>query len=901
MKKIASVLLFGVLFPTLLFGQGETANWYFGNEAGIQFNADGSVTPVNKSSLTTFEGCASISDAAGDLLFYTDGITVYNRNHDLMENGSKLLGDSSSTQSALIVPHPDNSFLFYVFTVDTRPFTKDPDLGLNYSVVDMRMDNGYGSVIEKNINLLQDCSEKISAVVKDCFDRSIWVLTLASENGDANRFDTFHAFEVNATGVQTTAVKSPIAGLQFVDPRGYLKFSPDGNFLASANASDGLYLYDFDATTGEVSNGRRLYLPTYSSSPYGVEFSPNNRFLYVHSSNDVLTPSGHLSSLLQFDLKEPDPQDSMVELHRGANFRGALQLAENGKIYRTIAENYGQGTPYLGVIHDPNLKGTSANYEHEAIFLGAGNATQGLPPFIQSFFGGGDLVRNPDGSTESTLARCTGDAFVLEADNISGATYLWEKDGVPLNSITGNILEVIDPDPLDSGRYKVEILLPDPDECPVISNAQVYILPIPDPVLGLTQCDLDSSNSTDGITNINLTEINDNPNIEFFLYESISDRTSDNPITEIADYRNTQAFNQTLYYKAVNSLGCTNFGELQLEISPVTIEDSAYGPFSQCDMDLDDDKLSAIFDLDDIAENYGGLNVSFYLSLEDAALEQNALSGSFDTQPITLFARLENAGQCQGVEVIDLNVNPSPMLEMQSTFSLCTDGGGISLSAPGGFDSYRWLRTIEGDTKQFATGREVRITELGEYALQGGYDYNANTSVLTCYNEVSFSVVASNRAIIDDIIISDFSTNNTVQVDVSGDGDYEYSLDGSLFQQSNFFEGVEPGFFTVFVRDRKGCGITEKEISVLGYPKFFTPNGDGVNDFWQVTGVSGLFEPDAFISIYDRYGTFVTQISPAEEGWNGNNASRSLPASDYWFKVLLKDGREITGHFALKR
>ena len=591
----------------------------------------------------------------------------------------------------------------------------------------------------------------------------------------------------------------------------------------------------------------------------------------------------------------------MTVLHSGTDFRGALQLAENGKIYRTIAKNYNEGTPYLGVIHNPNLNGLAADYEHEAIFLEGKNATQGLPPFIQSFFGGSDLVKNPDGTTQSTLVRCTGETFVLEADNIPGATYLWEKDGLPLNSITGNVLEVISPEPSDSGRYKVEILLPDPDECPVISNAKVNVLPIPDPVIGLTQCDLDSSNSTDGFATINLTEINDNPNIEFFLYESIADRNSDNPITEIEAYRNVQAFNQTLYYKAVNTLGCTNLGELQIAVNPVSIQPSAYGPFAQCDLDAGDNKLFATFDLDDIAENYENINVRFYLSLEDAALEQNALSGFFDTEPITIYGRLENAGQCQGVEEIVLNVNPSPVTEMQSSFSLCTDGGSITISGPEGFDTYRWLRTIDGQSKQFAEGADVNITELGDYVLETGFNYNSGVNTLSCSSQVSFSVIPSNKAVITDVIISDFSTNNTVQIEVSGDGEYEYSLDGISYQQLNFFERVEPGFLTVFVRDRKGCGITEKEISVLGYPKFFTPNGDGVNDFWQVTGVSGLFEPDAFISIYDRYGTFVTQISPLQEGWNGTNAAKVLPASDYWFKVLLKDGREITGHFALKR
>ena len=105
----------------------------------------------------------------------------------------------------------------------------------------------------------------------------------------------------------------------------------------------------------------------------------------------------------------------------------------------------------------------------------------------------------------------------------------------------------------------------------------------------------------------------------------------------------------------------------------------------------------------------------------------------------------------------------------------------------------------------------------------------------------------------------------------------------------------------MYVRDLNGCGITEKEVAILGYPKFFTPNGDGVNDYWQITGINGEFGADAQIAIYDRYGTFVAQISPNEKGWNGSANTGALPASDYWFSVILKNGREFKGHFALKR
>ena len=163
-NKILSLFL-GIAFPYLLCGQGETANWYFGNGGGIRFNNDGSVNAVADGRLNTFEGCATISDAFGDLLFYTDGITVYDRNHNVMQNGTGLYGDPSSTQSAIIVPRPQDPNIYYIFTVDTSSFENDPDRGLNYSTVDISLNAGNGSVIQKNVRLLDDCSEKITAVI----------------------------------------------------------------------------------------------------------------------------------------------------------------------------------------------------------------------------------------------------------------------------------------------------------------------------------------------------------------------------------------------------------------------------------------------------------------------------------------------------------------------------------------------------------------------------------------------------------------------------------------------------------------------------------------------------------------------------------------------------------------
>ncbi len=899
--KIVKTLLFGMLCPVLLFGQGETDNWYFGNGAGITFNNDGSVTPLADGQINTLEGCATISDPFGSLLFYTDGITVYNRNHQIMENGQGLYGDPSSTQSALIVPRPDHPNLYYIFTVDTSVFEGDPDFGLNYSVVDVSADGGNGSVIEKNRRLLQDCSEKITAVLKDCSDKSIWVITLASETGTGHILNTYHAFEVNANGVVHTSVKSTFTNLAIEDPRGYLKLSPDGTKLVSANANFGLYMYDFDAASGTLTNQERITTSAINKNPYGVEFSPNGQYLYIYSSNDLLGPTGHTSTLSQYDLLAGDVSASEVVLDSRSLYRGALQLGDNGKIYRTLPQNYLNGSSFLGVIENPNEKGLAANYVHNAISLGGRTATQGLPPFIQSFFNKIDLIVNADGSTSSSLSICEGESFTLQTDIVPGATYSWEKDGVPLTGIGTNSLEVSNVDIDNAGRYRL-VITSDELNCPIIGESSIEVEPMPEtPNLILEQCDV-YEGSEDGIALIDLRQVESDGDFEYQYFLSIEDRNNGNRIDDPSHFSNTIPFEQTIYYNVVNNLGCENTGELQLQINPVVFSDNEQTVFHSCDEDPLDTELIGIFDLNEIrAANYPNNQVNFYETLEDVSLERNQLPQTYASETNIIYARIENANQCQDVLEVSLVVNATPFFSMPDSYLLCTNDPDLTISAPEGFDSYSFFR-IEGGTEEIiSTARTTSILKTGDYVVEAGYEYSQNGETTLCTSRVGFKVLPSNNAIIDDVLISDISSNNTVQIEVSGDGDYEFSIDDEIYQDSNFFENITPGFITIYVRDKNGCGITEDLISVVGYPKFFTPNNDGFNDTWQLIGVDSRFQSGSSITIFDRFGKQVAEIDTSSKGWDGTYNSRTLPASDYWFKAVLESGREFKGHFTLKR
>ncbi len=901
MRTIALFIMM-LLCSAQSFAQGETSNWYFGHRAGIRFNIDGSVTALDDGRLQTFEGCATISDPFGDLLFYTDGITVFDRTHLVMENGRSLYGDASSTQSAIIVPDPGNPDRYYIFTVDTKIFQNDPDFGLNYSVVDMSLNDGNGAVIIKNVNLLNDCSEKITAVIKDCADQSFWVLTLATSDGSSGLLDTFHAFEVNVGGVVATSIKSTFPGLNIEDPRGYLKLSPDGTKVASANASSGLYLYDFDASTGQLSNQTKIEIGGSNKAPYGVEFSPDGQLLYINASNDIQGETGHSSSLLQYDLTATDINGSEFLLDRRSHYRAGLQLGENGKIYHTIANSYTVGTPFLGAINNPNERGDAAGYEYRAVDLGSRNGTQGLPPFVQSFFNKTAIIRNADGTTSNSLELCEGGEFLLQTDDIPGAIYEWQKDGNPISNST-NLYEVLSVDSDDSGRYTVKITTPDPKECPIVGEAFIRVNPLPVITeLSLIQCDIDPGASEDGFAQFNLSKSVIDTTLQYQFYESIADRDSDIPIIDTFQYRNTEPFNQTLYYRATNEFGCNNFGILQLEVLSNPFAAESTHILYSCDEDPTDSVLRGSFDLPAFSnQQYSDMEVIFYGTIEDATDQENPLQGILATSNTQIYARLESDNQCLGVDRIDLEVLPSPLLEFESGYILCTDNPQLVLEGPPGFDFYRWEKLNGTIGSLVSETNTANILKTGVYRISAGYLYSFSTDTIRCEQSVEFQVFPSYRASFEEVLIEDFTNSNTVQALVRGDGSYEYSLDGISYQDADIFRDVAPGFYTLHVRDNNGCGISTKEISVLGYPKFFTPNGDGVNDIWKITGANEQFQPNTFITIYDRYGNLLAQFSPLDDGWNGMLKSNPLPASDYWFRLTLSDGREITGHFALKR
>jgi len=904
-----------MLWCLFVNSQQEASNWYFGDKAGIRFNLDTNIVSSDTNGqLETREGCASISDANGGLLFYTDGTTVYNSEHQVMEGGEGLLGDASSTQSALIVPKPNDSEIYYIFTVGSN---LNPT-GLNYSIVDTRQNGELGEVVTSNVSLLINCAEKISAVVKDCITGSIWIITLSNPNGrSVDELNTFHAFEVSENGVDDNAITSNF-DIDIEDTRGYLKFSPDGAKLGCANVQSGLYLFDFDSQTGKVSNDQRIPIfHPINNKPYGLEFSPDSQLMYVSASNDFSgvgseNPANHRSDLLQFKLNAGNVSNTQIVLDSRNLFRGGLQLGPDGKIYRALSESYQSGLPFLGVIENPNEPGLAANYIHNAINLGVNTSSQGLPPFVQSFFTEKiDIIRN--GSSSTSLTLCAGETYILTADDLPGANYTWRFNGNPLSENDFD-LEVT-----ESGDYEVSIGF-DLDECSSIrGQAFVNFATIPFAFNGtLIQCEDDI---VDGLSSFNLNDSFDNivrgdQDVFLQFYTSLEDAINyENSIG--SNFRNTTN-PQTVYVEVINngfkvnvgddvliSHDCSTIVELNLIVNN---EQTSMLQFTSCD-ELDSEDGKNTFSLIDftpqvLASLPGGLDltVSYYRNYDDAFLQRFPLQDTYtNSAPYSqiIYYRVENTGNCYGINEIQLSVDKLPNLETAASSFYCLNSFPIPITLDSGI-----IDNSPSDlTYNWSTGEntyEIEVNEIGNYTVRAT---NANG----CSKERTITVEPSNIATIESVQVVDASQNNVIIVQVSGQGEYDYALqneDGIFisYQSSNSFENIPAGIYTINVRDLKNdCGVTQNLVSVIGFPKYFTPNNDGIHDTWQIAGVSSEFQPNSNILIYDRYGKLLKQLNPSSKGWDGTFNGKVLPNDDYWFAVKLQDGRIFKNHFSLKR
>lgn len=409
----------------------------------------------------------------------------------------------------------------------------------------------------------------------------------------------------------------------------------------------------------------------------------------------------------------------------------------------------------------------------------------------------------------------------------------------------------------------------------------------------LTQCDFQLS--PDGLTTFNLTEANaaitgNNANYSTEFYAQGSTVALNTTYTNI---QNPQIIDVKV---TDNTTHCYAFTTLTLN---VTVNPTNTVTLHECDVTGLDDGFT-VFDLTDTGFGNSGNTVTYYSSSNDALLEQNEIPTNFTNTTANnqrLYARIENANNCIGINIVDLIVDKLPNIKTTESAVYCLNKPSIPVILDGGIgtqnpNSFTYLWTPGGETTS-----SISVFTSGTYTV-------TVTNAANCSKVRTIIVKDSNTAIVEAVSVIDLSENNTITVLVQGNEDeFLYSLDSpnGPFQESNSFEGVIPGIHTVYISDKDNCGIVPKEVPVLGIPSFFTPNGDGFNDTWKITGMEKGFYAKSIIHIFDRFGKLMKQMAPSGEGWNGMFNGQFAPATDYWYVMQLEDGRTIKGHFALKR
>ncbi|MET2986300.1 T9SS type B sorting domain-containing protein [Aureibaculum conchae] len=560
-----------------------------------------------------------------------------------------------------------------------------------------------------------------------------------------------------------------------------------------------------------------------------------------------------------------------------------------------------------------NTGNTSGNYQPKGYIVEYG----GMP---------GDPIVNISASTNMYIPAITstvpatrcgpGEVTLIATSDVGNV--VWHD--TPTGGTTLFIGENFTPNVANSTTFYASVVGAGCDESiriPIV--ATVKELPDIKSVLSFKNCDVDGV--VDGFTDFNLneaTEIITKGNSELAVSYHLSSDDAEDKINII----DSNSFNNqnatTIYARVENPNACFLISTLNLEVSTTTFPENYTYNLETCDY-LDTNDGIANFDLT-LAYNHmidqfptgQNLKVTYFKNLNDAQLERNEITNQINyinetPYAETLFVRVESAdnGACFGIGPnLVLTVNPSPEFEVNSDAALCLNIGTLTLetyNANGNY-SYEWKNE---NNEIISTEPTTTVTSKGIYTVTATSNLNCTSTPKT------ITVKESDLANITlaDILIKDDSENNTITINTVnlGIGDYEFVLDDEygVYQTEPFLQNVAAGIHTLYIREQNNCGIISIEVFVIGFPKFFTPNNDGFNDYWQIKGINVDTYQMSTIYIYDRYGKLLAKKDVNDLGWDGNFKGKPMPANDYWFKVQLRDKngnvRNRKGHFSLIR
>lgn len=479
------------------------------------------------------------------------------------------------------------------------------------------------------------------------------------------------------------------------------------------------------------------------------------------------------------------------------------------------------------------------------------------------------------------------------------------------------------------------------NSCDFYSNhalLTIYELPIVNSGVTYIQCDTDTNNQS--IFNLRnkesqLSNNYANEKMDFFLTETgARNNEASDLITNPTSYENTSS-PQTIWVRVTNNNNCFSVTSMELYVSTAgAITFPQPSDKHQCDDYVDavnnDYDGIASFDFTDIANdlttflNNSNLEFKFYKNENDYYLENDVNGNSLAISDIsnyrnigykdrqTIWIRIEDkiTDACFGKPItFDVVVEPLPAIDTnvdkEDDTYICTNDANIYQTLTSGlpqnsnFSNYLFQWHKDGTPLNGENNPYLNVNEAGEYKVTV-----SNANGLQCSKERIITVNTSNTAtLIGEPVVKDLTENNSISITVTGLGNYVFTLDDLYAerQTTGYFENVRPGLHTIYVLDLNGCPVLEVPVSITGFPQYFTPNGDGYHDHWNMIGASSQFNSKAKIYIFNRYGKLLKEINPLNEGWDGTYLGVPQPSDDYWYKSILEDGREVRGHFTLKR
>lgn len=505
----------------------------------------------------------------------------------------------------------------------------------------------------------------------------------------------------------------------------------------------------------------------------------------------------------------------------------------------------------------------------------------------------------PDRSFVTNNPLCQDETYLLDAtpEGNTPQGYKWFRNNSLLAGETSAQLLVS-----TEGIYKVEIDYG--NDCIATDEVLIeYSGPIVTRNTELYQCEpYADGRATFNLFNAEGGVINGNPLLRVYSFHKTFDNAEANlaPITNPRSYTNLEV-DEIVYARVVSDYGCIGVGEITLKTTTNSVS-----PFRLVSCSNEGTPGFATFNLAEITSELISIfgtdaSVRYFRTYSEAISQSNPLNVPFtNTQSgsQTIFARISGIQGCMGTAEIRLRVLNTPEFEGPETYIYCLNNYPTTITLSSGL-----LGTVTDSEYRWSTGEttaNIRVNEAGTYTVTVTRRRVIDGETYSCTNSRTITVTASEPAQVSYELQGNFG-DQTLQISVSGSGNYLYSLDNGPYQESPIFEHLKPGKYLVSVKDLNGCDSSTITVYVLGFPNFFTPNADGIHDFWQIKGLDADNLQLDQVYIFDRFGKILSSLDLNGFGWDGTYNGKPLPSSDYWFKAIFKDGTVYGGHFTLKR